>query len=64
MNAKDVLEALFAFAENPEADVASMSRDEVRAYLDEEGLNVDAHKTELKNNLQKIRETERDKNNE
>jgi hypothetical protein len=57
-SATKILEALLAFSEDPEG-VASMSREEVRAELAEEGIALDAHQKRLREMMQQTRGQER-----
>jgi len=57
-NATKILDALMAFAEDPEG-VASMSREEVRAELAEEGIALDAHQRILQEMMRQTRGKER-----
>ena len=56
--ATEILEALMAFADDPEG-VASMSREEVRAELAQEGIALDAHQRRLQEMMQQTRGKER-----
>jgi hypothetical protein len=57
-SATEILEALLAFAEDAEG-VASMSREEVRAELADEGIALDAHQKRLREMMQQTRGQER-----